>query len=515
LSQRAFPGRTVAALVLATALTGTALVSAPAASAAPRAKATVAQAKAKRARMALQRARLARRDRTAPRVTFAAPAADRTVSGTLGGSACRVSASDNVGVAKVVFSVDGTTVGTDSSSPYSCSWNSAAAGDGRHALRATAYDAAGNRSSAAVSVTVRNAPVQAAPAADAGPAPAPTTSRTPAPAPAAAVVTPAAATTPAPATTPAAAPALVPVAVAGTTYYVSATGSDSNAGTTPATAWRTVGKVNRAALRPGDGVLFQGGATFSDTTLMPDESGTQTGRIVFGSYGVGRATLTEGIWFSSVNWLAFTDLAVTGPAQGLTASGGGSGADHIVIQNMAISNVGIAINSANGADDDWTIQNSTVDQTRDSGLILQGTGFLVSGNTITNTGTDSSILYGKHGIYLKAADARVVGNTIRNFSANGVSARYRNSTIEGNTIDGGPIGIAWFQNDSVAGTSHWSGNRISNTTAASFYVSPSDDAGATRESFVIAANAMSKSSGRYMDLQPTSGSYVVQGNVEL
>jgi hypothetical protein len=514
LSQHRPPGRTLAALALTAALAGTALVSAPAAgAAAPRAHATAAQAKAKRARMALQRARLARRDRTAPRVSFAAPTAGRTVSGLLRGSACRVSAADNMGVAKVVFAVDGAAVGTDAASPYSCSWDSAASGDGRHTLRATAYDSAGNRSSASVSVTVRNATVPvAAPASAPAPAAAPAQSspRTPAPAPVSAP-----ATVPAQATAPVAAPALVPVAVAATTYYVSPTGSDSNSGTTPASPWRTVGRVNSAVLRPGDGVLFEGGQTFSDNTLMPDESGSTGTPIVFGSYGVGRAVLTQGVWFRSTNWLAFKDLAITGVSQGISASAGGTGSDHIVIQNVAIDHVSIGINSASGADDDWTIQNSVIDQTGDSGMILLGTGFLVSGNTVTNTGTDGSIPYGKHGIYLKAADARVVANTIRNFSANGVSARYRNSTIEGNTIDGGPIGIAWFQNDSVAGTSHWSGNQISNTTAASFYVSGSDDAGSTRESFVIAANTMSKRSGAYMDLQPTSGTYTVQGNVQL
>src|SRR5262249_5041856 len=45
----------------------------------------------------------------------------------------------------------------------------------------------------------------------------------------------------------------------GTTYYVSPSGSDSNPGTSPASAWRTVSRVNRADLSPGDAVLFQGG----------------------------------------------------------------------------------------------------------------------------------------------------------------------------------------------------------------------------------------------------------------
>ncbi|HZE04136.1 MAG TPA: hypothetical protein VE127_02865, partial [Solirubrobacteraceae bacterium] len=41
----------------------------------------------------------------------------------------------------------------------------------------------------------------------------------------------------------------------GTTYYVSPSGSDSDSGTSPSRAWRTVKQVDRAALKPGDQVL--------------------------------------------------------------------------------------------------------------------------------------------------------------------------------------------------------------------------------------------------------------------
>jgi putative cofactor-binding repeat protein len=302
---------------------------------------------------------------------------------------------------------------------------------------------------------------------------------------------------------------------AGRTYFVSPSGSDSAAGTTPLTAWRTVDRVNDATLAPGDTVLFQGGATFSDATLMPDESGSSTRRISFGSYGAGRATLADGVWMYGVSRLAFEGLAVAGATQGISASAGGPGVDHVLIRDVVIRDVGIGINSANAADEDWTIADSEISDTGDSGLILLGTGFTVAGNTIVDTGQDASIPYGKHGIYLKAADARVTGNTIRNFSANGVSARYRNSVIEGNVIEDGPIGIAWFQNDSVAGTSHWRGNVIRDTTSACIYVSATDSAGATRESFVIAGNLLSPAAGAHTDLRPTSGTYTVQGNVEL
>ncbi len=145
-------------------------------------------------------------------------------------------------------------------------------------------------------------------------------------------------------------------------------------------------------------------------------------------------------------------------------------------------------------------------------MLLEGDRFTVSGNTITNTGLDSSIKYGKHGIYLKVSNATVTDNTISNFSDDGISARYRNSVISGNHISEGPIGIGWFQYDAIAGTSHWTNNTITGTSEASVYVSSSDVGGQTRESFVIADNVLRKASGAYLDLHPTLGTYTVAEN---
>jgi hypothetical protein len=94
-------------------------------------------------------------DTTAPTVTLTAPAAGATVSGT---AALTATASDDVGVVDVRFTVDGTAVGSpDTSSPYSLTWDSATVANGTRVLRAVARDAAGNSTtSAPVSVTVSN-----------------------------------------------------------------------------------------------------------------------------------------------------------------------------------------------------------------------------------------------------------------------------------------------------------------------------------------------------------------------
>jgi hypothetical protein len=75
----------------------------------------------------------------------------------------------------------------------------------------------------------------------------------------------------------------------GVQYFVSNTGSDAAAGTTQATAWQTVGKVNTASatFAPGTQVLFQDGGVWRDAILTPASSGTSGSPIKFGSYGSG------------------------------------------------------------------------------------------------------------------------------------------------------------------------------------------------------------------------------------
>src|ERR1051326_4303117 len=93
-------------------------------------------------------------DTTAPTTSITAPAAGATVSGTTTVSA---SASDNVGVTKVEFYLDGVLQTTDTTSPYSWSWVTTGTANGSHTLQSKAYDAAGNvGSSTTITVTVSN-----------------------------------------------------------------------------------------------------------------------------------------------------------------------------------------------------------------------------------------------------------------------------------------------------------------------------------------------------------------------
>jgi hypothetical protein len=92
-------------------------------------------------------------DGTAPTVSITSPQQEGVVSGAVTVS---VSADDDVGVIRVELSIDGRRIATDLQYPYVFTWNSASVADGRHAIMATAYDQATNRSWDRFAVVVDN-----------------------------------------------------------------------------------------------------------------------------------------------------------------------------------------------------------------------------------------------------------------------------------------------------------------------------------------------------------------------
>ncbi|MGE5520768.1 MAG: Ig-like domain-containing protein [Candidatus Dadabacteria bacterium] len=108
-------------------------------------------------------------DATPPTVTITSPAAGANVSGTLNLTA---SASDNVGVTQVSYTVNGNAVGSATVAPYTVAWNSGTVADGTITIAAWARDAAGNQSSTSIMVTKNTTVVDPTPT----PTPTPTTS---------------------------------------------------------------------------------------------------------------------------------------------------------------------------------------------------------------------------------------------------------------------------------------------------------------------------------------------------
>ncbi len=100
-------------------------------------------------------------DTTPPTASIVSPSTGATVSGT---TSVNVSASDNVGVTKVQLYINGGLFATDTTGPYSFSWDTSTYSNGTYDIVAYAYDAAGNiGQSSHISAYVSNAIVPPSP----------------------------------------------------------------------------------------------------------------------------------------------------------------------------------------------------------------------------------------------------------------------------------------------------------------------------------------------------------------
>lgn len=83
---------------------------------------------------------------------------------------------------------------------------------------------------------------------------------------------------------------------AGTSYYVSQSGNDSNDGRSPSTAWRTINKINSGVFAAGSTINLQGGSQFIgcvvfNTSNVPASQSNNPVKVQ--NYGIGTATVTS------------------------------------------------------------------------------------------------------------------------------------------------------------------------------------------------------------------------------
>src|SRR5438876_531857 len=89
-----------------------------------------------------------------------------------------------------------------------------------------------------------------------------------------------------------------------------------------------------------------------------------------------------------------------------------------------------------GRVDDATLApGNTITNTGDSGILIVGSAATVSNNTVSHTGTNAAITYGKHGIYAKGPDVTISGNDFSdNPHGQSISIRAHGARVIGNTI---------------------------------------------------------------------------------
>lgn len=86
-------------------------------------------------------------------------------------------------------------------------------------------------------------------------------------------------------------------------YYISISGDDAADGTSEATAWRTLAKVEGASFFPGMVIAFKRGDIWNDALTISD-SGTSGNEIIYTSYGSGERPILNGNADFSTSWVA-------------------------------------------------------------------------------------------------------------------------------------------------------------------------------------------------------------------
>ncbi|SCB56196.1 polysaccharidase protein [Rhizobium aethiopicum] len=232
-----------------------------------------------------------------------------------------------------------------------------------------------------------------------------------------------------------------------TVYYVnSATGSNTNAGTSADAPFASFWAVENLKLQPGDSVLLAAGTVYNDQ-LDLKYSGTVDAPITIGSYGVGDAPV------------------IHSPNDGIHSLY----ASNIVIENIKISDTGGAA-IYGGYVSNWTVRNVEVDHT---GLTKSGSITFRTGSNITIENSTINDVNGD-GIWIeKIKGVTLLNNTVTNAHGTAadavqlndssnivISGNYFDQTgavtpkgvltlvrpvdavIEGNTIIGGGFGIS-------------------------------------------------------------------------
>ncbi|NQX58441.1 fibronectin type III domain-containing protein [Paenibacillus qinlingensis] len=246
----------------------------------------------------------------------------------------------------------------------------------------------------------------------------------------------------------------------GVTYYMDAVnGNDSNNGTSEATAWKSLAKVNnKTNFQPGDHILFKSGGSWSGS-LKLKSSGAEGNPIVVGKYGDGPTPIINAnaayaaIDLENIQYITLQDLELTNfnPAAPDDYKTGFYRRSGIWIKSFH-----------NGPMNDITIRNMDIHDV--TGMNLTG-----EATTTTTDGKDKGVNKNANaGIQIEAwefetgkpkayidgltlennyiHDLAVIGVNITAFS-NDVAYFNRNVTIKGNTVsntgaDGIIVGVS-------------------------------------------------------------------------
>lgn len=208
------------------------------------------------------------------------------------------------------------------------------------------------------------------------------------------------------------------------TYYVSATGNDSNSGLSPSSAWKTIGKVNSFTFPQGSLIYFEGGQTFTgclvfDSGNVPVSAASTPFRVY--SSGSGQATIKSNC--AGTYSAAVTVDAVNGfQLNNVTLVNGGTTAAGVLLENQKSATPTQTL----------TVSNSSI------------SGFTSPSGSSSAFGGEIQVLgYAVNGNNGPMNDVRIVGNKLHGTAATspdrgiggwGYGENITNVKVQGNTL---------------------------------------------------------------------------------
>lgn len=265
------------------------------------------------------------------------------------------------------------------------------------------------------------------------------------------------------------------------TYYVSASGNDSNQGTSESSAWQTLAKVNRTNFKPGDKILLRKGNSWQEE-LRPNSNGSSGKLITFGAYGSGNKPVvrpSSGAYAINIreksyikidglhvitppsgNGIAIRGKSVDNEVTNCRVEGGENAGKGIVfssllngniasrskVTNNEVFKVAYGISGSYGMSGGGLVENNYIHDIRDGGgdgiVARRGNynGLIIRENEITGWRDDAIDLFGGNNIIVEynhihhvAAKVNTAGNGIKSGGSNTVSS---DTKIRYNTIYG-------------------------------------------------------------------------------
>ena len=217
----------------------------------------------------------------------------------------------------------------------------------------------------------------------------------------------------------------------GATYLDAAAGNDASDGMTPATAWKTLAKVNATTFQPGNKICLKAGGSWTGQ-LAPKGSGSSAAPIVIDQYGTGPkpiiaagASVTDTVYLLNQQYWEINDLEVTntkstvGDLRGISINGQDGGTlNHITIRNCYVHDVTGQVN--------W-IGGDTADNA--PGVTFQ-TGWDASKHT---GGIVFDVQAGSANVKTKFNDVLVESNTVADCSFGGIIFKQLDGTVHWGT----------------------------------------------------------------------------------